>query len=84
MSEDTYFYGHNGEDAFFSGLDVICYSCGTKITVKIEQSVVDSIVKDEKVSESHARSIAFDRYKSCESCEWDGTLRSSYVLRFTP
>ena len=54
MSEDTYFYGHNGEEAFSTGLDVICYSCGTKITVKIEQSVVDSIVKDEKVSESHS------------------------------
>ena len=46
MSEYTYFYGHNREDTISTGLDVICYSCGTKITVKIEQSVVDSIVKE--------------------------------------
>ena len=81
MSEDTYFYGHNGEEAFSAGLDVICYSCGKKITVKIEQSVVDSIVKDEKASPSHARAIAFDRNKKHDDCESDGMMRSSYKLR---
>ena len=28
MSEDTYFYGGNGEEAFTTGMNLECYICG--------------------------------------------------------
>ena len=81
MSEDTYFYGGNGEEAFTNGMKVECYNCGGPVMVKIDQSEVDSIMREQKVSLSHARAIAFDRNKKHDDCESDGMMRSSYKLR---
>ena len=82
MSEDSYFYGGNGEDAFTKGLKQVCYICGKDILVKISDEQVTEIVDEHGVNISHARALAFDKYKKCNSCEWDGILRSSYTLRF--
>ena len=60
MSEDTYFYRGNGEEAFTNGMKVECYNCGELVIVNIDQSEVDSIMRAQKVSLSHARAIAFD------------------------
>ena len=81
MSEDTYFYGGNGEEAFTTGMNLECYICGGPVMVKIDQSEVDSIMEEEEVNLSTARAIAFDRNKKHDDCESDGIMRSSYRLR---
>ena len=81
MSEDTYFYGGNGEEAFASGMKLQCYICGEPVMVKIDQAEVDSIMREQKVGLSTARAIAFDRNKKHDDCESDGMIRSSYRLR---
>tara|TARA_B100000212_G_C26951537_1_gene354561 strand:+ start:213 stop:467 length:255 start_codon:yes stop_codon:yes gene_type:complete len=81
MSEDTYFYGGNGEEAFTTGMELECYICGEPVMVKIDQAEVDSIMREEKVGQSTARAIAFDRNKKHDDCESDGMIRSSYRLR---
>ena len=81
MSEDTYFYGGNGEEAFASGMKLECYICGEPVMVKIDQAEVDSIVSNNQVSISHARAIAFDWNKKHDECESDGMIRSSYRLQ---
>ena len=81
MSEDTYFYGGNGEEAFTIGMKLECYICGEPVMVKIDQAEVDSIMREQKVSLSTARAIAFDRNKKHKNCESDGMIRSSYRLR---
>jgi len=58
MSEDTYFYGGNGEEAFTTGMKLECYICGEPVMVKIDQAEVDSIMREEKVAQSTARAIA--------------------------
>ena len=81
MSEDTYFYGGNGEEAFASGMKLQCYICGEPVMVKIDQAEVDLIMREQKVGLSTARAIAFDRNKKHDDCESDGMIRSSYRLR---
>ena len=81
MSEDTYFYGENGEEAFTTGMKLECYICGEPVMVKIDQAEVDSIMREEKVGLSTARAIAFDRNKKHDDCKSDGMIRSSYRLR---
>ena len=81
MSEDSYFYGGNGEEAFTVGLMQVCYICGKDILVKISDEQVEEIVDERAVNISHARAIAFDKYKKHPGCESDGVLRSSYILR---
>ena len=81
MSEDTYFYGGNGEEAFTTGMNLECYICGEPVMVKIDQAEVDSIMREEKVDQSIARAIAFDRNKKHDDCESDGMIRSSFRLR---
>ena len=81
MSEDTYFYGGNGEEAFTTGMNLECYICGEPVMVKIDQTEVDSIMDEEEVNLSTARAIAFDRNKKHDDCESDGMIRSSYRLR---
>ncbi len=54
------------------------------ITVKIEESVVDSTEKDEKASLFYARAIAFGWQESFQSHGLDCTLNSSYGFLFTP
>ena len=81
MPEDTYFYGGNGEQAFTSGMKLQCYKCGEPVIMKIDQSELDTIMRDQKVNLSTARAIAFDRNKKHDDCESDGMIRSSYRLR---
>ena len=81
MSEESYFYGGNGEEAFTTGMKLECYICGEPVMVKIDPPEVDSIVSNNQVSISHARAIAFDRNKKHDACEPDGMIRSSYRLR---
>ncbi len=81
MPEDTYFYGGNGEQAFTSGMKLQCYNCGEPVIMKIDQSELDTIMRDQKVNLSTARAIAFDRNKKHDDCESDGMIRSSYRLR---
>ena len=81
MSEDSYFYGGNGEEAFTVGLMQVCYVCGKDILVKISDDQVKDIVDEHGVNISQARAMAFDKYKKHQDCESDGVLRSSYILR---
>ena len=83
MSEESYFYGGNGEEAFTTGMKLECYICGEPVMVKIDQAEVDPIMKEEKVAQSTARAIAFDRNKKHDACEPDGMMRSSIKLRYT-
>lgn len=80
MSEDSYFYGGNGEEAFTVGLMQVCYACGKDILVKISDEQVKEIVDEHGVNISHARALAFDKYKKHQDCESDGVLRGSYIL----
>ena len=82
MSEDCYFYGGNGEEAFTTGLNQICYVCGEDILVKISDEQVEEIMDEHGVNISHARALAFDKYKKHENCDSDLVLRSSYILRY--
>jgi len=81
MSEDTYFYGGNGEEAFTTGMNLECYICEEPVMVKIDQTEVDSIMREDKVGQSTARAIAFDRNKKHDDCESVGMMRSSFRLR---
>ena len=54
MSEDTYFYGGSGEEAFTTGMNLECYICGEPVMVKIDQAEVDAIMREEKVDQSTA------------------------------
>ena len=83
MSEESYFYGGNGEEAFTTGMKLECYICGEPVMVKIDQAEVDSIMREDKVDQSTARAFAFDRNKKHDACEPDGMMRSSIKLRYT-
>ena len=52
MSEESYFYGGNGEKAFTTGMKLECYICGEPVMVKIDQAEVDSIMREKKVGSS--------------------------------
>lgn len=79
MSEDRYFYGGNGVEAFTKGLKQVCYAYGKDILIKISDEQVEEIMDEHGVNISQARAMAFDKYKKHQDCESDGVLRGSYI-----